>query len=142
MSKKISIIIPVYNEISNIPLMLAALNEALQSLPYRYNVIFVDDGSDDDTLSFIKQLAANDSKVNYLSFSRNFGHQNALKAGFDKSDADAVICMDGDMQHPPSLLPEMIAKWESGIDVVYTVRKDAKELTWFKRKTSDLFYHL
>jgi dolichol-phosphate mannosyltransferase len=142
MSKKISIIIPVYNEISNIPLMLAALNEALQSLPYRYKVIFVDDGSDDDTLSFIKQLAVNDPKVNYLSFSRNFGHQNALKAGFDKSDADAVICMDGDLQHPPSLLPEMIAKWESGIDVVYTVRKDSKELTWLKRKTSDLFYHL
>jgi polyisoprenyl-phosphate glycosyltransferase len=142
MSKKVSIIIPVYNEVSNLTLMMQSIKIVMQPLAYTYNIIFVDDGSSDDSLSFIKQLAMSNAEVNYISFSRNFGHQNALKAGFDMSDADAVISMDGDMQHPPSLLPEMIEKWEAGNDIVYTIRKEEKNLPYAKRKTSNLFYNV
>ena len=142
MSKKIAIIIPVYNEVSNLTLMLNAIKKVLSPLPYLYNVIFVDDGSDDDSLQFIKQLAITNSEVNYISFSRNFGHQNALKAGFDMSSADAVISMDGDMQHPPEVIPSLLALWEQGNDIVYTIRKDHREMPMMKRKTSDLFYNI
>jgi polyisoprenyl-phosphate glycosyltransferase len=142
MRKKISIVIPVYNEVSNLTLMLQAIKIAMQPLPYLYNIIFVNDGSDDDTLGFIKNLATANTEVNYISFSRNFGHQNALKAGFDMSTADAVISMDGDMQHPPSLIPTLIEKWEAGNDVVYTIRKEEQNLPFVKRKTSNLFYNL
>ncbi len=142
MNKKVSIIIPVYNEVSNLTIMLEAINSALQPLPYHYNIIFVDDGSDDDSLQFIKQLATVHTEVNYLSFSRNFGHQNALKAGFDMSTADAVISMDGDMQHPPTLLPKLLSLWEAGNDVVYTIRKEDKKLPILKRATSNFFYNI
>jgi polyisoprenyl-phosphate glycosyltransferase len=142
MNKKISIIIPVYNEVSNLTLMLDALKNVFTPLPYHYNIIFVDDGSSDDSLSFIKQLAKANSEINYISFSRNFGHQNALKAGLDMSDADAVISMDGDMQHPPSLLPQLLSLWEAGNDVVYTIRQEEKNMPFVKRKSSNLFYSI
>ena len=142
MNKKITIVIPVYNEVSNLTLMLDALKNVFTPLPYLYNIIFVDDGSSDNSLAFIKQLAAANSEVNYISFSRNFGHQNALKAGLDMSDADAVISMDGDMQHPPSLLPQLLSLWEAGNDVVYTIRQDEKDIPLVKRKTSNLFYSI
>ena len=142
MRKTVSIIIPVYNEVSNLGMMLDAIRQAIHSLPYEYEVIFVDDGSDDDTLGFIKQLATVHPEVRFISFSRNFGHQNALKAGFDLSVADAVISMDGDMQHPPAMLPELLQHWEAGNDIVYTIRKDQQELPMMKRKTSDFFYRI
>jgi polyisoprenyl-phosphate glycosyltransferase len=141
-NKKVSIIIPVYNEVSNLTLMLEAIKTVMQTLPYKYNIIFVDDGSNDNSLEFIKQLASANPEVNFLSFSRNFGHQNALKAGFDMSTADAVISMDGDMQHPPSLLPKLLSLWETGNDVVYTVRQDATDLPLLKRATSNVFYNI
>jgi polyisoprenyl-phosphate glycosyltransferase len=140
MNKKITIVIPVYNEVSNLTLMLDALKNVFTPLPYLYNIIFVDDGSSDNSLAFIKQLAAANSEINYISFSRNFGHQNALKAGLDMSDADAVISMDGDMQHPPTLIPSLLSHWEQGNDVVYTVRQEEKNVPILKRKTSNLFY--
>jgi polyisoprenyl-phosphate glycosyltransferase len=142
MNKKITIVIPVYNEVSNLTLMLDALKSVFTPLPYLYNIIFVDDGSSDNSLAFIKQLAAANSEINYISFSRNFGHQNALKAGLDMSDADAVISMDGDMQHPPTLIPSLLSHWEQGNDVVYTVRQEEKNVPILKRKTSNLFYSI
>lgn len=142
MTKKITIIIPVYNEVSNVALMIDGIKNAMQPLQYNYNIIFVDDGSSDDSLVFLKQIALNNKEVNYISFSRNFGHQNALKAGLDMSDADAVISMDGDMQHPPTLIPQLISLWEAGNDVVYTIRQDEKEMPFVKRKTSNLFYSI
>jgi polyisoprenyl-phosphate glycosyltransferase len=142
MNKKITIVIPVYNEVSNLTLMLDALKSVFTPLPYLYNIIFVDDGSSDNSLAFIKQLAAANSEINYISFSRNFGHQNALKAGLDMSDADAVISMDGDMQHPPTLIPYLLSHWEQGNDVVYTVRQEEKNVPLLKRKTSNLFYSI
>ncbi len=142
MNKKICIIIPVYNEASNIVVMLSAIKIVMQTLPYNYNIIYIDDGSSDDSLLFLKKLAADDKLINYISFSKNFGHQNALKAGLDLSDADAVISMDGDMQHPPSLLPQLITLWEAGNDVVYTIRQNEKEMPFIKRTTSNLFYNI
>jgi polyisoprenyl-phosphate glycosyltransferase len=140
MPQLISIIIPVYNEQGNITLITKTLGNVLDKLPYTFEIIFVDDGSSDNTLQDIKAVAASDSTIFFISFSRNFGHQNALKAGLDMSRGDCVISMDGDLQHPPALIPQLIQKWEEGYDIVYTIRKDDKDLPMMKRKSSRLFY--
>lgn len=140
--KKISIIIPVNNENGNIALITDALQNVMNSLPYVYSITFVDDGSNDDTLNNVKLLSKKHSNIFFISLSRNFGHQNALKAGIDSSNADAVITMDGDMQHPPELIPELLKLWESGNDIVYTIRKDHMELPMLKRKASNMFYNV
>lgn len=142
MKKLISIIIPVYNEQDNIPIVTNALRCLFEPLGYRYNIIFIDDGSSDNSLATLKQQAALYEEVRFISFSRNFGHQAALKAGLDLADGDAVISMDGDMQHPPELIPLLLEKWSEGYDVVYTVRKEDEKLPFAKRKTSNLFYKL
>lgn len=138
--KKISVVIPSYNEEGNISLLIAKLHHVFQNLNYNYEFIFVDDGSSDKTLEILKYLSINDKNVFYIELSRNFGHQNALKAGLDLAKGDCIISMDGDMQHPPELLPEMIQKWEEGFDVVYTRRLEDKKLSFVKRFTSKGFY--
>ena len=140
--KKVSVIIPVYNEVGNISVVAEAVSRIMETLPYEYLIIFIDDGSDDGTLAFLKKITAENQQLRFISFSRNFGHQNALKAGFDMSDADAVISMDGDMQHPPAVIPALLALWEEGNDIVYTVRRDHMEIPAMKRKTSDMFYNV
>ena len=140
--KLVSIVIPVYNESINIPVVLKAVQNVMSAVPYDYEITFVDDGSKDNTLQTLKKLSAENAFVNFLSFSRNFGHQYALKAGIDHAKGDCVISMDGDMQHPPELIPEMLKAWEDGFDVVYTVRKEDKNLSYFKRKSSNIFYTL
>lgn len=140
--KKITIIIPVFNEAENVPLMYNALTPVLESLPYNYEIIYVDDGSKDGSLAAVKYISSTNDSVKYISLSRNFGHQNALKAGFDQADGDAVITMDGDLQHPPPVIIEMLALWEAGNDIVYTIRKDHLEIPKMKRKTSDMFYNM
>ena len=142
MNKKIAIVIPSYNEEGNIEVMVNSLHQVLNKLPYQYDLIFVDDGSNDGTLNKLKSIAAHDSKLFFVELSRNFGHQNALKAGVDLANANAVITMDGDMQHPPELLPKILQKWEEGYDVVYTIREEDKNLSFFKKKTSNGFYNL
>ena len=142
MSKRACIIIPAYNEEGNIKAVAAAVDEVFKNLSYDYYILFADDGSTDNTLSIIEELSRQNSKIKFISFSKNNGHQVALKAGIDYSDADCVITMDADMQHPPVLIADMIAKWEQGCDVVYTIRKDQKNLSFFKRITSSLFYKL
>lgn len=142
MAKKISIVIPVCNEKGNVQLMVDALIAVMQSLPYNYTITFVDDGSTDGTTEALKELTQQNSSVFFIALSRNFGHQNALKAGLDLSDGDAVISLDGDLQHPPSLIPQLIALWEQGNDIVYTIRKDHQEMPMMKRKTSNMFYNL
>jgi len=139
MKKKISIVVPACNEQGNIPVLVDALQKVMSELDYEYHILFVDDGSTDDTLAILKMRASIDSSIQYISLSRNFGHQNALKAGLDMADGDGIIMMDGDMQHPPELIPVMIKLWEEGNDVVYTIRKDHKEMPLMKRKTSNLF---
>lgn len=139
---KISFVIPIWNEASNISPLYAKLVAVLVDIPYAYEIIFVDDGSVDDSLSQIRTLSASDSSVFFVELSRNFGHQNALKAGLDLSNGDCVITMDCDLQHPPEVVKQLISKWEDGYDVVYTTRNEDKRLSWFKRKSSYLFYSL
>lgn len=144
MKKNITIVIPSYNEESNIEKLLESLNEVIVSLNYNFKILFVDDGSRDGTILKLKSLAREQHNLFYIELSRNFGHQNALKAGIDyaKLNSDAVISMDGDLQHPPALIPELIARWEEGYDVVYTVRAETESLSYFKNKTSKWFYSL
>ena len=138
--KKIAIIVPIYNEKENIHLMLNALTDVLKNLPYTYSITFVSDGSDDGTNEVLKELATTNNHVFFINLSKNFGHQNALKAGLDLSDGDVVVSLDGDLQHPPNIIPELIKYWEQGYDIVYTIRKDHKEIPALKRRTSNLFY--
>lgn len=142
MTKLVTIIVPVHNERDNVAAMAKTIKRIFTDLPYRYNLLFVDDGSSDNTLQEIKKLTVQDENIRYISFSRNFGHQAAIKAGVDKADGDCVITMDGDMQHPPHLIPRLLEKWEEGYDVVYTVRKEDKNLPFLKRATSNLFYRV
>ena len=140
LQKKISVVIPSFNEEGNIKIIIKALNEVLQKLNYRYELIFVDDGSSDKTLRILQEISAYDSNVFYIELSRNFGHQNALKAGLDLASGDCIITMDGDMQHPPEMIPQLVEKWEEGFDIVYTRRLEDKNLPAFKKITSKYFY--
>ena len=138
--QKISIVIPSFNEEGNVAIMVDALEEVFLDLTFDYEMIFVDDGSHDKTLEVLEKLSLVNKNLFYVELSRNFGHQNALKAGLDLATGDAIISMDGDMQHPPSLIPEMIAVWQKGFDVVYTRRLEDKNLPYFKTLTSKYFY--
>ena len=140
LQKKISIVIPSFNEEGNIKIIVKALNEVMQKLNYSYELIFVDDGSSDKTLSILQEISAIDSNLFFIELSRNFGHQNALKAGLDLASGDCIITMDGDMQHPPEMIPQLIEKWEEGYDIVYTRRLEDKKLPAFKKITSKYFY--
>ncbi|MBP6127219.1 glycosyltransferase family 2 protein [Flavobacterium sp.] len=144
MNKSIAIVIPSYNEATNIDVLIHALNETIENLNYNFKFIFVDDGSSDETVAILKEKSKEHQHIFYLELSRNFGHQNALKAGIDlvKNDVDAIISMDGDMQHPPKIIPKLIQKWEEGFEVVYTIREEDKKLGFVKNKTSNLFYGL
>jgi dolichol-phosphate mannosyltransferase len=138
---KISFVIPANNEEGN----LKPLTEQLLSIMannIRFEIIFVDDGSTDNTLSVIKELQLKNHRIHFISLSRNFGHQNALKSGIDLSTGDCVISMDADLQHPPDLISEMIGLWQKGNDIVYTIRKDHKTISLLKRISSRFFYRL
>lgn len=135
----ISIVVPAFNEETNVKVLAEKVGEVLGNR-YKYELIFIDDGSSDNTLAVLKQLHAKHEHIHYLSFSRNFGHQSALKAGLDAATGDCVISMDADLQHPPILLPTLIQKWEEGYDIVYTQREESEDLSFFKRKTSAWFY--
>lgn len=136
--KKISLVIPCYNEEENLFALYNAIIKVVEKHG-SYEIIFVDDGSKDSSLSILKELASKNANVNYIALSRNFGHQNALKAGLDAATGDCTISMDADMQHPPELIDELISKWKEGYDVVYTIRKNSK-LPFFKKLTSKLYY--
>lgn len=141
--KKISIVIPAHNEEGNVALVHEKISQVFAGLDgYDFEVIFVNDGSRDRTQEKLEELAARNQEVKFIEFSRNFGHQPAVKAGMDLARGNAVISMDGDLQHPPELIPQMIRKWEEGYDIVFTVRKYPKEISLFKRKTSDFFYKI
>lgn len=137
----ISIIVPVLNEEGNILELTNRLIELTKKYK-NYEIIYVDDGSSDNSLDIIKNLRKTNKHIHYLSFSRNFGHQNALKAGIDCATGDCVISIDGDLQHPPELIPVMIEKWKEGFDVVYTLRKDYPKIPLLKKITTRLFYKI
>ncbi len=139
--KKISIIIPAHNEENNVSLIHQRIKDVFSQLEnYRFEIIFVNDGSRDNTQQKIEELARNFEEVKYLEFSRNFGHQPAVKAGMDYSNGNAVISMDADLQHPPELIPDLIKQWEQGFDIVYTIRTYPKQISAFKKKTSNFYY--
>lgn len=142
MKKLVSIVIPSFNEEGNVETLAFRLIDIFKKLPYDFEVIFVDDGSSDNTLKKLKSFSNLGEQFFYLELSRNFGHQNALKAGYDHASGDCVICMDSDLQHPPELILQFLKKWEEGYEVVYTTREYTDESTFFKRKTSDIYYRL
>ncbi|MBP2653260.1 MAG: hypothetical protein H6Q73_829 [Firmicutes bacterium] len=138
----ISIVVPVFNEQDNIRIFYQEVCQHMESLNYSFELIFVDDGSTDNTCAILDQLVRQDIRVRAFLLARNFGHQIALTCGLDHADGDAVITMDGDMQHPPEMLPLLIQKWQEGFDIVQTIRVNTKGVSWFKKLTSRLFYKL
>jgi len=138
----ISIVVPVFNEEDNIDNFYREVVKNMQDLAYTFEIIFVDDGSRDATPLILDRLANCDNRVRALVLARNFGHQIALTCGLDHADGDAVITMDGDMQHPPSMLPLLIKQWEEGYEVVQTIRTSTEGVSWFKKLTSRLYYKL
>jgi polyisoprenyl-phosphate glycosyltransferase len=136
----ISIVVPVFNEEAVIPLFYSRLDKVLSELEYQFEIIFVNDGSNDNTLGVCKKLCVKDSRVAVINLSRNFGHMSALTAGIDYSKGEAVICMDGDLQHPPELIPQMIERWLEGYDIVFTVRRQTQKVNFFKHLTAEFFY--
>jgi glycosyltransferase involved in cell wall biosynthesis len=135
----ISLVVPAYNEEGNIAALARRVFDVIPD-EYAPELIFVDDGSDDGTLQAIKELQDEHPSVSYISFSRNFGHQAALRAGIRQARGGCVISMDADLQHPPELLPPMLKQWREGNDIVYTRRARSGEGSWFKSATSRLFY--
>ncbi|MDN5286334.1 MAG: glycosyltransferase [Mucilaginibacter sp.] len=139
--KKISIIIPSYNEEKNIAFLIEQISKTLNPTGYDYELIFVDDGSKDNTLNEIKFNAELYSNVFYIELSKNFGKDHALKAGIGMAKGDAVITMDADMQHPPQLILKMLKFWENGYDIIYTYRQNANpHAKSYQKATSKLFY--
>ena len=137
----VSLVFPLCNEANSLEVLYHQVVEACGQARVDPQLVFVDDGSTDQSLAVIKQLRSRDPRVVYVSLSRNFGHQNALVAGMTAATGSAVITMDADLQHPPSLLPQMIALWREGIEVVYTTKREAR-LPPVKAFVVKLFYRL
>jgi dolichol-phosphate mannosyltransferase len=147
MSKKkkqrlLSIIVPIYNESANITPLYRAVSSQLKHLDYDYELLFVDDGSDDDSLAQLAHISKRDTKVRVLEFARNFGKESAVTAGLHSAAGDAVILMDADLQHPPDRVKQFVTKWENGSDVVVGLRSYSQDEGLFKRASSALFYRL
>ena len=138
----VSVAIPVFNEEESISLLLDQLRPVIDKLPYEFEILFVDDGSTDGTYRVIQDARKKDPRIKVLSFSRNFGHQAALIAGLQYATGNAVITMDGDLQHPPALIPDLIDTWREGFQIVYTIRESTVKESFFKRFTSRFFYRL
>lgn len=139
MSYFLDIVIPCYNEEGNI---VPLIRELRKSIPKEidYKIIFVDDGSSDKTLEIIQSLRKENSDIHYIAFSKNYGHQQALRAGLIHTDGDVVISMDADLQHPPELIAVLLDKWKEGYDIVQTLREEDTKLPFLKRFSSNLFY--
>ena len=139
--KKISIIIPAYNEQESLPILYERLTKLMETLNnYDFEVLFVNDGSKDQTIEIIKELREKDKRICYVDFARNFGKEIAMIAGLDYATGDCVIFMDADLQDPPELVPELVKYWEEGYDDVYAKRKSRKGETSLKKFTSKMYY--
>lgn len=139
--KKISIIIPAYNEEESLILLYGRLNKLMETMNnYEFEVLFINDGSKDKTIEIIKKLRSNDERINYVDFSRNFGKEIAMIAGLDYATGDCVVFMDADLQDPPELIPELVKYWEEGYDDVYAKRNSRKGETFLKKFTSKMYY--
>jgi len=138
----ISIVAPVWNEADSLPEFFSRVSEVMGKSMLSWELIIVDDGSSDETSDLIEQRAKKDKHIRPVLFARNFGHQIAVTAGLDYSRGDAVVIIDADLQDPPEIIPELIAKWKEGFEVVYAVRKERKGESFFKRSTAKFFYRL
>ena len=139
--KKISIIIPAYNEEESLPYLYERLEKLMGEMQnYEFEILFVNDGSRDKTMQIIKEYRQKDERISYVDFSRNFGKEIAMIAGLDYAKGDCVIFMDADLQDPPELIPELVKYWEEGYDDVYARRSSRKGETWLKKFTSKMYY--
>lgn len=136
---KYSFIIPTYNEEENIPLIYPKILDMMKGISDNFEIVFINDGSKDSTLVQLAKLASEDKRVKYIDFSRNFGHQAALTAGYEHATGDAIISLDCDLQDPPEVVIEMIEKWKEGYDIVYARRRKRSD-RFFKKYTAILYY--
>lgn len=139
---QVAIVVPVYNEEAVVDAFHQRLRRVIDVLPVTFSIIYVNDGSTDGTQVALEAIAQADPRVVVVELSRNFGHQAALTAGLDQAEAEWVISMDGDGEHPPELIPEMLALATQGYEVVLAQRQEPQQAGWFKRWTSEAFYYL
>lgn len=142
LQKTVTVLIPCYNEEASLSLLYNKLAELGNDDHYVWEFLFINDGSKDNTLSLLKELASNDPRIRYISLSRNFGKENAMLAGFDLATGDCMVIMDADLQHPPTLIPKMLQRWEEGYEDVYARRKDRNTDSWLRRRLSNQYYKL
>ena len=138
----LSVVVSIYNEEEGIEHFFDVLEGELNKLPYTYEVLMINDGSHDNTLSELKKLSERNEHIRIVSFSRNFGHEAAMLAGIDNSRGKAIICMDSDLQHPPAKIAEMMKLWEKGAEVVTMVRSERKDDKGLHKWLSRSFYRL
>ncbi len=139
----ISLVIPIYNEAKNLSHLYDRLKKVLESFQsWDYEIFFVDDGSRDESLSILKGMAKDNTRVKILSFSRNFGKEIATTAGLHYTKGKCIIIMDADLEHPPELIPRLMEKWKEGYEIVYTIREYSKETPITKKITSQLYYYI
>lgn len=141
--KKVSILVPCYNEEMSLPLLYPELKSLMDNnTSYEWEVLFVNDGSKDNTIGIIKDLRSVDKRINFVDLTRNFGKENAMLAGFDYVTGDCMVIIDADLQDPPSLIPQMLEYWEQGYDDVYARRDSRGKESWFRRTCSLFFYKI
>jgi glycosyltransferase involved in cell wall biosynthesis len=140
--RTLSIVVPAFNEMEVLPVFHERLVTVLAALPLRAEVIYVNDGSTDDTLALLRRMCSQDERIAIVSLTRNFGKEIALSAGLDHANGDAVVVIDADLQDPPELIPELISRWEAGYDVVFAQRSARDGEGPFKKLTAFLFYRL
>lgn len=138
----ISVLIPIYNEEAIIPELYRRIRESVSKISTNYELFFLNDGSTDNSLFEIIRLTETDKRVFFINFSRNFGHQIAVSAGLDHCNGEIVIIIDGDLQDPPELIPQLYEKYKEGFEVVYAKRAKRKGETWFKKTSAKLFYRI
>lgn len=137
----ISVVVPAYNEAAGLMMFHGRLMRALSDLP-NWEVVYVNDGSTDGTLAGLEALRQTDDRVAVVSLSRNFGKETAITAGLDHASGDAVVVIDADLQDPPEVIPDLIAAWRQGFDMVYAKRRSRAGESWLKRRTARGFYRL
>lgn len=143
MRRKVTILIPCYNEEASLPALYSALVSMMdQNDGYDWEILMINDGSKDHTLSIIKEFRRSDHRFAYVDLSRNFGKEAAMLAGFDYAKGDCMVIMDADLQHPPSLIPEMLKYWEEGFEDVYAKRINRGKETWMRKQLSLLYYKM
>ncbi len=139
--EKISFVVPAYNEELNIPILYSKIVEEMQKFHNNWEIIFINDGSQDRTLAVLQKYAQEDKRIKWIDLSRNFGHQAALTAGLDMASGDAIISMDCDMQDPPEVIGQMIEEWRKGYKIVYARRKNRKD-SFLKKYTAIWYYKI